>query len=215
MKSSTSGIPNSIEDLKQLHGARQSALRARLEDFARVKREEWFYELAYCLLTPQSSAVHADAVVQKLREANFDVNGNDPEPFLREPSTYIRFHKTKTKHLLRARSVFASVAAELSNGKSPGELRSWLAGHVPGLGLKEATHFLRNIGMNGTLAILDRHILRNLHRFGAIASVPDTLTPARYFSIEGQFQAFASSVGIPVNELDLLFWSMETGEIRK
>ncbi|HEX9829408.1 MAG TPA: hypothetical protein VGB10_04275 [Bacteroidota bacterium] len=87
--------------------------------------------------------------------------------------------------------------------------------NVMGLGYKEATHFLRNIGKNDGLAILDRHILRNLKRYGAIRSLPDTLSRKQYLSIEKRFMKFSERVGIPVDELDLLFWSMETGEIRK
>jgi N-glycosylase/DNA lyase len=74
---------------------------------------------------------------------------------------------------------------------------------------------MRNIGRSGGLAILDRHILRNLKRFGVIRSIPATLTTKRYLSIERRFARLADEIGIPIDELDLLFWSMETGEIRK
>ena len=94
-------------------------------------------------------------------------------------------------------------------------MREWLVKNVSGLGYKEATHFLRNIGRNGGLAILDRHILRNLKRYGAIRSLPTSLSRKHYLSIERRFKTFADRIGIPIDELDLLFWSMETGEIRK
>jgi N-glycosylase/DNA lyase len=94
-------------------------------------------------------------------------------------------------------------------------LREWLVKNVKGLGYKEATHFLRNVGRSNGLAILDRHILRNLKRYGAIRAIPKTLSKKEYFRIERRFREFADAVGIPIDELDLLFWSMETGEIRK
>ena len=81
---------------------------------------------------------------------------------------------------------------------------------MKGLGWKEASHFLRNIGYRD-LAILDRHILRNLRRHRIIRTLPKTLTPSRYRAIEGKFRAFAGAIGIPMDELDLLFWSRETG----
>jgi N-glycosylase/DNA lyase len=84
-----------------------------------------------------------------------------------------------------------------------------------GLGYKEATHFLRNIGLNGGLAILDRHILRNLKRYGAIRSVPTSLSRKKYLSVERSFARFSERIGITLDELDLVFWSMETGVIRK
>jgi N-glycosylase/DNA lyase len=86
--------------------------------------------------------------------------------------------------------------------------------NVKGLGWKEASHFLRNIG-HRNLAILDRHILRNLKRHGVIKSLPKTLTPKRYLVIEQKFMEFSSTIGITMDELDLLFWSRETGEILK
>jgi N-glycosylase/DNA lyase len=95
------------------------------------------------------------------------------------------------------------------------ETREWLVKNVKGLGYKEATHFLRNIGKNGELAILDRHILRNLKRYGAIRTIPETLSRKKYLQIEKQFQKFAQQVEIPINAMDLLFWSFETGEILK
>jgi N-glycosylase/DNA lyase len=65
------------------------------------------------------------------------------------------------------------------------------------------------------LAILDRHILKNLVRFGVIRRIPVSLTPKRYKAIEKRFLAFARDIEISMDELDLLFWSMETGEILK
>lgn len=95
------------------------------------------------------------------------------------------------------------------------EKRELLIANVPGYGLKEATHFLRNIGKNESLAILDRHILRNLYTYGAIPAIPENLSKKTYYRIENQFKEFAKNVGIPLDELDLLFWSMETGIILK
>ena len=94
------------------------------------------------------------------------------------------------------------------------ELREWLVKNVNGLGWKEASHFLRNIGVRG-LAILDRHIFKHLVRLHVIRAVPKSLTKKRYLTIEKKWHRFAKDIGISLDELDLLFWSMETGEIRK
>ncbi len=204
-----------IDALKSVYEQKKTAIRARLQDFARIPASEYFYELAYCLLTPQSSASHADSVIACLREGRFFEEGFDPEELLRQKNQYIRFHKTKAKYLLATRSEFGSVLSALSNGRTASEMREWLVGNVKGLGYKEATHFLRNIGRNEGLAILDRHILRNLKRYGAISRIPPSLSKKQYFSIERRFKKFAETIGIPLDELDLLFWSMETGEIRK
>ena len=73
---------------------------------------------------------------------------------------------------------------------------------------------LRNIG-HENLAILDRHILKNLVRVGVLSHLPKTLTWKRYLAIERKFFKFALRIGISMDELDLLFWSMETGIILK
>jgi N-glycosylase/DNA lyase len=205
----------SLSELARLYAVRRSEISKRLEEFSRIPADEYFYELVYCLLTPQSSAQHAGEVVDKLRIRRFREVAFDAEPILADRRHYIRFHRTKGKRLLRLRDTITEVHAALDSLSSPAECRQWLVENVDGLGLKEATHFLRNIGKNGDLAILDRHILRNLMRYGVIRSVPPSLGRKEYHRIERRFQRFAESSGIPINHLDLLFWSLETGVVRK
>jgi N-glycosylase/DNA lyase len=208
-----------------LHGEfaeRCDLIRARLDDFARVPAGHYFYELAYCILTPQSSAAHAEKAVHALEEISFREQGENPTALLRQKDRYIRFHNTKAKRLLAIRDLYPLVERELVHSRSipdfayrdASRLREWLVANVKGLGWKEASHFLRNIGYRN-LAILDRHILRNLRRHGVLRVVPRSLTSKRYLAIEQHFALFSTAVGIPLDELDLLFWSRETGEIRK
>ena len=204
-----------LKELKLLHRSKQDAIRLRLDDFRRVDRSEYFYELAYCLLTPQTSAESAGEVIAELQRLSFQTTAVDPEPILRRPAMYIRFHRTKSKHLLKLKGDYHLIALTMTRDLPPTELREWLVKNVRGLGYKEATHFLRNVGRNGGLAILDRHILRNLKRFGAIRSLPKSLTRKKYLATERAFMRFAERVAIPLDELDLLFWSMATGVIRK
>ena len=84
-----------------------------------------------------------------------------------------------------------------------------MAKEVNGYGLKEASHFLRNIGKsNNKIAILDRHILRNLKE-------DKIKNHKHYLEVEQKFLDYASSESIPPDELDLLWWSKENGEIFK
>jgi N-glycosylase/DNA lyase len=205
-----------IEALREEHTQRSKAIRSRLAEFALVPRDEWFFELAYCLLTPQSSARSAALAIEALCTAGFPEAPVDPVPILRGNGYYIRFHLTKSRHLLAAAArrteiVDAVAAARGSDGR---DLRVWLVREVKGLGWKEASHFLRNIGFR-ELAILDRHILRNLLRHGVIRAIPASLPEKRYMAIEGAFLAFAAAAGVRMDELDLVFWSRETGEILK
>lgn len=203
-------------ELTELYFARKDEIRKRLENFRTVPPDEYFYELAYCLLTPQTSASNAAKAVNNLKHQRFRERDIDPLPYLHSKEYYIRFHHTKAKRLNLMKKTMAQVSAILSDKTTSAfQKRELLVSIVNGFGLKEATHFLRNIGKNDGLAILDRHILRNLKKFGAIDSFPVTLSPGRYYQIEQQFQIFAASIQIPPDELDLLFWSMETGVILK
>jgi N-glycosylase/DNA lyase len=201
---------------------RKKVIRQRLDDFRAVPAEEYFFELVYCLLTPQSSARNADDAVTRLKEAGFPGQDVDLAAILRRPDRYIRFHNTKAKRLREAEAKFPELAEQLAkNSRRPDfrtacgpAVREWLVQNMRGLGWKEASHFLRNIGYRD-LAILDRHILKNLRRYGVIRAVPTSLTPRRYLRIEQAFKRFAQDLDTTMDELDLLFWSRETGVLLK
>src|SRR5689334_22649390 len=131
-------------DVVRLFDERRPAIRKRLEEFKNVPTSGYFYELVYCLLTPQSSAVNAGHAVELLRRHDLFGSNIDPEPLLHQKEFYIRFHKTKAKHLLAVKEGFPAIAVQLANGTSSAELREWLVVNVKGLGWKESSHFLRN-----------------------------------------------------------------------
>ncbi len=190
-------------------------IQQRLKEFSQVREEQYFYELCYCIMTPQSSAVNAGLAQKKLEENNFQFFNVNPEPLLYQPNYYVRFHKTKAKHLIEMKNNFSRIMEILQSDITAFEKRELLVQNVKGLSFKEATHFLRNIGKNGGLCILDRHIFRNLLYHGVIRTLPKTITKKHYLAIEKQFQKFAQEIGISVDELDLVLWSREAGEILK
>jgi N-glycosylase/DNA lyase len=93
------------------------------------------------------------------------------------------------------------------------ERREWVVEHVKGLGYKEASHFLRNIGLGANFAILDRHILRSLLTLSVIEHCPMQISKTCYLEIEEKMKEFASRVGIPMDHLDLVLWYAETGMV--
>ena len=204
-----------MDQLFSDHKQKRALIRKRLADFRAIKPHQYFYELVYCFMTPQSSAVNAASAQQGLMAIDFQHSDVDPEPVLDQRNHYIRFHKTKSALLKKMKPGYADIFTVVSNGEGAFEKREWLVKNVKGLGYKEATHFLRNVGLNDGLAILDRHILRCLKKHGVIRSLPKALTGKKYLSLERRFQEFADEIGISVDELDLLFWSGATGEILK
>lgn len=190
-------------------------IHRRLDEFRQVPVHQYFYELLYCLMTPQSSAVHAGKAQKRFEELRFKTEEIDPLPVLFDKHHYIRFHRTKSLRIREMKRQYSAIESVVTGPLSAAEKREWLVKHVNGLSYKEATHFLRNIGMNEGLTILDRHILRNLRYHRVIGSIPAVVTKKRYLSIERKFLAFAADISITTDELDLLFWSRESGEILK
>ena len=95
------------------------------------------------------------------------------------------------------------------------EKRKWILKNVKGMGLKEANHVLRNLGFGEEIAILDRHILRNLQRLNIIEEIPKTLTEKKYYEIEEAMKKYSEYSGIKMDELDLVLWYKEAGEVFK
>ncbi len=210
-----------ISELKQFYQKQKEPIHTRLLEFKQVLQQndhDVFAELCFCLLTPQSSAKTCWGAVTRLKEKSLLLKGepHELEPLLRD----VRFNDSKAKYIVEARQQFSKngelrVKPHLTSFTNPFELREWLVENVKGLGYKEASHFLRNIGLGEEFAILDRHILRNLKDLEVLPEVPASLTKKRYLEIEEKVRRFSREIGIPMGELDLLLWSKETGWIFK
>ena len=198
-------------DLQKEYLLRKNLIKSRLGDFSRVKREDYFYEACFCILTPQSSARQAWKCILELKKGDFFNKDINPVNYLKNK---IRFHNNKSKYLLELKDKWNLISKKINEIKDSKELREFLVKNVKGWNYKESSHFMRNIGFRN-LAILDRHILKNLNKLNVIQEIPKTLTKKKYLEIEEKFKDFSSKISIPMDELDLLFWSLETGEIFK
>jgi len=180
--------------------------------------EDIFCELVFCLFTPQSKAKSCAGAVEKLVDKDLIFNGS--ENVLSDELNIVRFKHTKAKNLIMARQLFISngkleIKKRLSGFNTPYETREWLVENVRGMGYKEASHLLRNLGMGGDLAILDRHILKNLVLLKVIDEIPKSMSPKKYLEIEKIMIKYAKRIKIPSDHLDLVLWYKETGEIFK
>jgi N-glycosylase/DNA lyase len=202
------------DKLQEKYRELKPEIQQRLFEFSQVQESDYFYELCFCICTPQSKAKNAYQVQKLLMEKNFLENDFDPTSLLREPSRYIRFHNQKAKRLLYAKEFFSNIKSILDTEITASDKRIWLADNFNGFGMKESAHFLRNIGYRG-LAILDRHILKHLVYCGVYNETPAINNKKKYLAVEERFNIFADYIQIPIDELDLLFWSYETGEIFK
>jgi N-glycosylase/DNA lyase len=209
-----------LEDLMKSYARKRIAIKRRLLEFREMWKEpdeKIFSELCFCLCTPQTGARACNKAITALEKTNILFRGDEEE--IRRHLVGVRFSRNKSRYMVQARNLFSRggemAIKEKIRFSNPVRLREWLVSSVKGMGYKEASHFLRNIGFGEDLAILDRHILKNLLKHGIIAEVPRTLTPKKYLEIEGRMKKFSKRIDIPIAELDLLFWSEETGEIFK
>ena len=114
------------------------------------------------------------------------------------------------------RSFSMRLRERLESFRDASDRRDWLAQdpRIKGLGYKEASHFLRNVGFKG-YGILDKHVVRCLAEMGVIKSAKPPTSRKNYMETEGRMRKFADKVGIDFDELDLVLWSMKTGEVLK
>jgi len=177
-----------------------------------------FSELCFCLLTPQSKAVHCDKAIRHLVMSGLLFKGDEDE-ISKKIRGLVRFHNKKSRFIVEARKTLTSnkkldIKKILKKGDVK-NVREWLVANIKGLGYKEGSHFLRNVGLGADLAILDTHILSNLKDLGIIKEVPPSGSIKKYLETEDRMRKFAEKIKIPLEELDLLFWSNETGFIFK
>ena len=174
--------------------------------------------MAFCIFTPQSKAISCWQAVNELENKGLLFKGSADE--IAKNTSGVRFQRNKAKFLVSAREKFLSkgkinIKNFLKSFKTSYDLRAWIVKNIKGIGYKEAGHFLRNIGLGLDLAILDRHILRNLKFYNALDEIPETLTPKIYLDIEQKMIKFCSDIKIPMSHMDLLLWAMQTGGIFK
>ena len=182
----------------------------------RGREDEIFSELIFCILTPAARARSAWECLEHLKKKNLLMHGAVEN--IAVELNLVRFKNNKARNIIEARKYFCTDGnvgikeAIIKAGKNE-KKREWLAATVRGIGYKEASHFLRNIGYTD-YAILDFHIIDILARYGLIEK-PKTLTKKRYLEIERLVKKLARKASLNLAELDLFLWYMETGKVLK
>ena len=98
-------------------------IQKRLLEFKQVDPSEYFYELCFCICTPQSKAASALQVQAQLQELDFYNNNINVTPILRNPKHYIRFHNQKTERLMLAKEQWREIESILNSDAADTEKR--------------------------------------------------------------------------------------------
>jgi N-glycosylase/DNA lyase len=202
---------NKIENLKQSEIS--NIIQERIKEFKNIDKNsnvELFKEICFCLLTANYNA-----------EKSIKIQNEIGECFLTDSKEALsKKLKTLGHRFPNARAEYISESLkckdklnEVIQFPDKKALRDWIVNNVKGLGYKEASHFLRNVGFDD-YAIIDFHIIDILVD-NKIIKRPKTLTKKRYFEIEEILNKLAKKTGLTLAELDLYLWYMETGKILK
>ncbi len=208
-----------LEGIKKL---RKSLIRKkvdkRLKEFESFKKrdtKEWFSELCFCILTANSKAATALKIQKELTSKGFcEYSLNNIRKTIRKNKH--RFHNNKAGYIVSARKHIdiKDKLTKLIKEQDEIKAREWLVKNIKGLGYKEASHFLRNVGCKN-LAILDRHVLNIMKEKNFIKERPKTLNKKNYLEIEKIFKKIADMLNTSCAELDLYMWYMKTREVLK
>lgn len=214
--------PVTIEKIRETYSGRQAEIRARLAEFddiwQRGTDEKLWEEMVFCFFTGGCSAKMGLRSVEAVRPILLT---GDHEELMNALVGRHRYPRARAGYIVASRDFLEShcqmrLREKLSSFTDDLERRDWLVKEkgIKGLGYKEASHYLRNIGFKG-YAILDKHILRSLAELKFIEEPTPPNTRTKYLAIEEKLKSLAQTLEIDFDELDLVLWSMKTGEILK
>jgi N-glycosylase/DNA lyase len=214
--------PVTIDKIKRAHAERREEVRKRLSEFEAIWQKgtdlHLWEEMVFCFFTGGCSAKMGLRSVEAIRpilmtgtrtELANALAGSHRYPNAR--AGYVVY----TRDFLQEHHGF-KLRKKLQSFEDPMDRRDWLVKEkgIKGLGYKEASHFLRNIGFKG-YGILDKHILRSLAELKIIDDPKPPNTRSKYLMTEAKLKKLTEVTKIDFDELDLVLWSMKTGEILK
>ncbi len=211
-----------IRDLRNDYRTKKPVIVKRLAEFKKAgmqSNRKIFEELCYCILTAGSSARMGMRTIEVLKDIIH--TAGEQELQQRARAHHVRFWRLRPSYIVQTREYLRDACGMklrtlLESFESPSSRRDFFAQNksIKGLGYKEASHFLRNIGYAG-YAILDKHIVNSLREMGVIDPRMRPSGRVGYLAIEQRLVRFAGQIGIDMDHLDLLLWSRKTGEILK
>ncbi|MHA1860480.1 MAG: N-glycosylase/DNA lyase [Candidatus Asgardarchaeia archaeon] len=213
----THGMEKMIKKVKHLLNLEKlrREVEERMMEFENLRRkgnEEWFIELCFCILTANSSAELCMRIQNEIDRSFLTLSREELSRKLR--SMGYRYYTKRAEYIVDARKYSNSIKDIVESFDNEFLAREWLVSNVKGLGYKEGSHFLRNVGFKN-VAIIDRHILRCLYENGVIEKIPKNLSKKDYMRIEKLLRELSEKTGLSLSELDLFLWYTMTGKVLK
>jgi N-glycosylase/DNA lyase len=214
-------------EVKKKYREKQEEIEDRINEFRGLEEaseERIFQELVFVILTSQTGAEKAWEAAQKLREEGLLLEGSEEDIAEVLAEQGVQYEDSKARYIVENRNSLSQptlkdpeaglkLAGKLDD--EPEKAREWIVENIKGLSWKGASHFLRNIGRGKDFAIISSHIVGKMHQLGLIEDPELPGNEKEYLEYERRLREFSKEVDIPLEELDLVLWSMETGEVFK
>lgn len=200
----------------------------RKVNYEEMIEDELAYELANCILgsgVRYEISLSYASILRKRNLLSYNyIRGNDgfneiakalsePVQSVTENIVYKKYRYPKRgaslvyRSLSRIYSEFLDIRNLVAFYPEPASLRRALIEICPGIGPKQASHYLKNIGLTNNMAILDRHIMKYLEISGGNRICRNNVSEIdKYEEVEKHFVDLASNFGFPASVVDQALW---------
>lgn len=204
-------LVNKIESLKKSEVSK--VIDQRINEFKNINKkstDELFKEMSFCMLTANFNAEKSIKIQNEIGEC---FSNDSKDELSKKLKNYgHRFPNSRAEYISESLKCKDKLK-EIVQFHDKKALREWIVNNVKGLGYKEASHFLRNIGFDD-YAIIDFHIVDILVGHKLIER-PNSLTKKKYLEIEDLLRKLAKKTNLTLAELDLYLWYLETEKVLK
>ena len=207
-------VTGKIKDLKK---DISNLVDERLKEFKKniiKNNDELFVELCFCIIVANNSIENGLRAYNAIGLDFLKLEEKELKEKLR--TTARRFYNKRAEYIIDARKIKDELSKKIKELKefkiSEFDFRNWLSENIKGFGLKESSHYMRNLGFFN-FAILDRHILKFLYKHEIIKEIPKTITRKNYFEIEKIIIDLAKELNMNMAELDVYLFYIDSGRI--
>lgn len=216
------------EEVKQHYQENKDEIEERLKEFDEVGElsdYRLFIELVFVILTSQTEAEKAWDAAEELDDRNLLLEGNKQQIARVIERNEVQYEQNKASYIVDNRELLCQPTLQNPTNELKlkekldfsdlDKTREWLVDNIKGLGWKGASHFLRNIGHGDGIAIISSHIINQMNELEVVDSADAPSSKEDYLEMEERLKQFSQEIGIDIKALDLVLWSMKTGEVFK
>jgi len=197
-------------------------------DWTNCTEHDLWVELVSCILGSQVKYETAKACTQHLENSGllnvrYILEGADSEfqismeldkpiypPFRYGSGSRYRYHKSKSSMIIKtAESLYEvnqlTLKKILLSARNEFDARDLLVDICCGIGMKQASLFLRNINYAKELAILDSHVIGFMSKMN-LFRCDKSFTKRRYLHAESVLRKYANSLNKEPASLDVAIW---------